>query len=263
MKMKNNRNIEYLLTEWIEFKSLSLKDKTIKDYQWLIKSYLVPYFGHFYLVNINAHKINEFIQDLSKNGTGNRTIIYAYSVLRNFINYHNLIGKTKIRLDKRIYLPRLPQVEINCLNEFEVRKYLYHSRNSVYFPIYYLLIVTGMRISELLALSWKDIDFTQNRIFIKRQVKNLFKKDGQFSSLKTKYSIRQIPFSQRTTIVLREQRNIQKKEILEKEENHGNSDLVFTSSVGTIVTYSHLRREFKRILHVNNLPNIRLHDLYS
>ena len=110
-----------------------------------------------------------------------------------------------------------------------------------------------------MALTWGDVDFGRKIMHVQRQVKNLFHKDAQFSSPKTKYGIRNIPLSDRLTKYL--QVHQEKQSDMERIPGWQDNDLIFTSSNGTIITYSHLRKTFKRILAAGELPDIRLHDL--
>jgi len=61
-------------------------------------------------------------------------------------------------------------------NEDEVIRFLEAARDTPYHALFYLLLFTGMRRSEILALRWQDIDFIYGQIYVTRSLHHL--KDG-------------------------------------------------------------------------------------
>jgi len=247
------------LSDWIKTRSTALKPKTISDYSLLINKHINPHLGDFEIKDINRQVIDRFLYQLFEQGVGTRTIHYVYSVLRTAFNYAlsiELIASNKI---KQATLPQKEHKEMKVLDQKQVGTFLRFAKSSPYYVLFLTAINTGMRISELLALKWDDIDFQSSMIHVQRQVKNQFHKNFQFSSPKTKYGVRNIPISDRLTLYLGEHKHEEYDQ--DQAGNRRENDLVFTSTAGTIVTYSHLRRVFKRILVDANLPDLRLHDL--
>ena len=247
------------LSEWIKIRSTALKPKTISDYSLLIHKHINPHLGDHDIEDINRQVIDRFLYTLFDEGVGTRTIHYVYSVLRAAFNYALSVELVEANKIRQATLPQKDLHEMKVLNRQQIGIFLRFAKSSPYYVLFLTAISTGMRISELLALKWDDIDLQSKTIHLRRHVKNLFHKNVEFSSPKTKYGVRNIPISNRLTIYF----DLHKSNKCVKNPAHMGleNDLVFTSNTGTIVTYSHLRKLFKRILNEAKLPNLRLHDL--
>ena len=80
---------------------------------------------------------------------------------------------------------------IISLEQFKALLEKYPFGTPPYIPLM-LLYHTGMRISEVLGLTWQDIDFANKKINLWRQIKYLSKRGYFFQTLKTKTSERYI-----------------------------------------------------------------------
>lgn len=243
----------------MKLKSTSLKPKTVRDYRLLIRKHVNPILGDHEIEDIDLPIIDQYFYTLFDQGVGIRTIHYVRSILRVAFNYAKSLELITANKFKQATLPKEPYKEMKILNREQIRAFLKLAKSTRYYVLFFTAISTGMRISELMALTWGDVDFGQKIMHVHRQVKNLFHKDGQFSSPKTKYGIRNIPLSDRLTKYL--QVHHEKQSDIERISGWQDNDLIFTSSNGTIITYSHLRKTFKGILEEGQLPDIRLHDL--
>lgn len=102
---------------------------------------------------------------------------------------------------------------------------------SYYREVYEFMIVTGLRIAEIGAIRWCDIDFDRKIIQVKRTLhKNL--KDGtyEFSEPKNKSSIRIVPFFRETEKILLNWKKKQEAKIPTKKRviYLNSSNLIFT-----------------------------------
>lgn len=105
-----------------------------------------------------------------------------------------------------------------------------------------------MRLGELLALQWSDIDWKSGTIRVKRSVLN-----GTFQEPKTRNAIRVIGMSPMLTEVLREH-----LAVVPKSE----AGLVFCTEAGKIIDGANLRhRVFEPALKNAGLRKIRIHGL--
>jgi integrase len=119
-----------------------------------------------------------------------------------------------------------------------------------------------MRPEEYLGLEWKDIDFDNKALSVRRAL--VAKKGGGFifTEPKTKKSRRSIPISNTLIDALKTHRRYQFEERIKLGANYQNFDLVFASEIGTPLFHGNLlRRHFKPIRDKAELPKIRLYDL--
>jgi integrase len=159
-------------------------------------------------------------------------------------------------------LPRQEKKEMKYLSPEETRKFLEVAKGNKWFALFFMVIESGLRPEEYLGLQWKDIDFEQKQLSVRRAA--IEKKGGGFSFTepKTKKSRRKIPISNSVLIALKSHRRNQLEERMKIASDYQNNDLVFASELGTPLQRKNLTdRHFKPLLKKAELPNIRLYDL--
>ena len=133
--------------------------------------------------------------------------------------------------------PQPKQKEIEVLTWREVGKLFRKLRTSKYYSKYYLLfhllIVTGCRIGELLALKWSDIDLAKREIHIRRNKSNY---NGKIGKPKTKAGDRFIPIVFDKTIKL----------LADHQKSFGGS-YVYETENGTTLSYYNIFRIWRKL----------------
>ena len=131
-----------------------------------------------------------------------------------------------------------------------------------YYPMLKVMLLTGMRISEVGGLCWSDIDYDNDVIHIRRALFSQYeygKKKLHFTTTKTINSVRDIPMMADCKKMLRLQKKNQnkiKKELGKRyrsENEEGLSDLVFTSSMGSAATRYNVAPIINKIVKSINL----------
>jgi len=122
------------------------------------------------------------------------------------------------------------------------------------------LMYTGMRVGELTALHWDEVNLEKAMITVKY---NLFRLDGEYrlTTPKTKSSARVIALPPQLVETLREQKAWQderKKAVGNRWTQRG---AVFTGEYGEYMAKCYINLQFKRLLVKHNFPDIHIHDL--
>jgi integrase len=118
--------------------------------------------------------------------------------LQNSLKTAHLIGLTPEYVANKIKRPKTVEKQVDCFTIREQKKieqYVLHSPKDKLFGVV-LCLYTGLRIGELLALTWKDIDFGKGLLFVSKTCHD--GNDGQnhtriIDSPKTVHSRRVIP----------------------------------------------------------------------
>lgn len=135
--------------------------------------------------------------------------------------------------------------------------------SDTYRPMIIMLLHTGIRIGELLALSWSDID-TANKIlhvqnslsleFDEDENGELINKHYEIGDTKTVCSVRSVPIDDCVLEALDEwHRYMIDKSIYKRAVNHNNQNIIFVNQFGKLRSYQSLLKGFMRFLRSNGL----------
>ena len=160
----------------------------------------------------------------------------------------NVVSLTKSPdLEKPDIHPLLPQQTLAFLKSVEGNRLK---------CLYLLAVTTGMRQGELLGLEWASIDLQEGCLTVKAA---LYHK--RLVEPKTDASRRTIRLAPEMVTALKQHRSRQGAERLLAGPRWPDSDIVFTTSIGTPMNGANLRRSFRRRLKAAGLPQVRFHDL--
>ena len=174
-----------------------VKESTFSRYSFICEKHIAPYFADTTLDKLNDKAINNFIEDkLSSKGLSPKTVHDMTCVLLQVIKKH-----FKYNLD--ITKPSYSQSEISIFTDIEynrLKTYLSVGIDSKKLGII-ITMLTGLRIGELCALKWKDINLDTGIITINKtmqRIKTTNSKDKSKTKIiidapKSKASIRTIP----------------------------------------------------------------------
>jgi integrase len=145
-------------------------------------------------------------------------------------------------------------------DEDEIRRFLEATRDSPYYPIFYLALFTGLRRSEFLALRWQDADFIYCQLYVSRSMHHL--KTGQiiYKNPKTARGNRPVALSPLTLGVLREHRQRQEAQHLIVGEPLREDGLLFSHIDGSPLLPDSVSQAWDKAVRRAGLKIIRLHD---
>lgn len=182
------RKVKYkdYIYKWIINKKDYIKESTYANYSNIIFNYIIPKLGNYNIKKINYIIIQEFITFLydSKN-LSVKTIKDIVAVIKSSLkdyNYNFLKFKFNYPKEKEFK-------KMNILTKEEQNKIVRYIFNNInYKNIGILLSLTlGIRIGELCALKWKDIDLKNGIISINKTIQRIYIKD--INKIKTKILI--------------------------------------------------------------------------
>ena len=185
------------LNIWLnEYIKISVKIKTFNHYSLLLKKYVLCKIGDLEIKDLNSKILQNLINELALKRLSTNTILAIVSVVKQSLKYgfeFNIIEPFILKLK----FPKYKQKEIEIFNLEEQKMLINYCNNSKdnYFGII-ISLFTGIRIGELLALTWSKIDF-KNKILIIDETLSYTKIDNKYQIIytepKTFYSIRKIP----------------------------------------------------------------------
>lgn len=200
--MKNDLEITFydLFDEWLNYKRTKVKESTYFNYSFVINESFKKYFQNVSLEEVKNLDFYSIIDEL-KQKVSRKTLRDRISILKSVLRY----GERKYDMDFKIDLITMPTIynkEIEVLTEREknrITKYLLDTKNIRELGIL-ISLYTGLRIGEVCALKWKNIDFEKKLIEVERTVQRIYRGEKNtkllFTEPKTVKSIRKVPIAE-------------------------------------------------------------------
>jgi integrase len=281
--------VKTYLLDWLEtVKKPAVRPKTFTSYKYLVTAYIIPALGHHRLTGLAEMDVQKFINGLKAHTvkrTGkpmsNRTVHYAYSVLKDALQKALLWGLVKRNVAANVTAPGKGNPQAEYLTPTQARHFLDSVRGDRHETLYVLAIMCGLRQGELLGLRWQDIDLDGGTLTVRQTMQRVARTPNEgekkgpateliFSTPKTKASERTIMLGQAVLQSLRQHRAAQRELILlMPAERWVDQNLVFCTEPhpnglhpgGMPIDGGNLVRVFHRCLEKAALPRIRFHQL--
>ena len=266
---------EYL-SNWLEnIKQPSLKRRTFDCYEDIIKAQILEYknygisdkqFGALSEETFQSY-YNKMAEEYSR-----ATIRKNYVIIKQCLDYAKTKQHIKENYLENVTIPsedlvKVKKKEIQFLTVEDMNK-LYDESKRVNIegfnfggkigdPVYgnnayaiVLIMYTGLRIGEMMALKWKDVDLENKFIYVKGSLSEIKNRDAKndedkkyikdTTTVKTKSGIRSIPLADRAIEMLNLLSN--------KSPNHKLEDNVFVNKNGSVVNRGNVTRTLEAML---------------
>lgn len=235
-----------------------VKPATVTVYTGNIKNHIKPALGAVRLDQLHPHAVQGFVNGLELSPASVRL---AYKVLHMALEKAVDLGYIAQNPAARCQLPRLEQKEIHPLDDQQVASLLSAAKGG---PLEHLLTValfTGLRMSELLGLTWDAVDFNRSAINVNKQLaRPEHWESGMFISPKSSKG-RMITVALSAMAALKHQRARQAEMQLRAGSLWANHySLVFTTELGKPLNQHTLDSKFRAIATAAGLKGVRFHD---
>lgn len=213
--------------EWLtHYIRPSSKQRTFEQYSRAAQIHILPYLGDIELTDLTPFVLQKFITGLTENGnkrTGKglspnfvKTIL---SIVQNSLKTAHLVGYLPEYSANKIKRPKPKEKQVECFSAWEQKKIeeaALSAKKDKYRGII-LCLYTGLRIGELLALTWNDIDFDKNILSVTKTCHD-GNENGKHIRIidtpKTENSRRQIPLPKTLVKILKEMKKKSKCEFV-------------------------------------------------
>jgi integrase len=251
---------EYL-TRWLNDSVRdSVKQRTLENYEYVVRRHLVPALGHIKLKALGPAHVQGLYRSKLDSGLSARTVQLMHTTLHKALKQAVLWGLVPRNVAKAVQAPRPIKKEVQVLSPEEARKFLEVARGDRLEALYLLAITTGLREGELLGLRWRDADLEGRTLSVRQQLTRT--NDGISFTTPKRSKTRCVRLTDQAVATLKRHRTAQNAERLKKGGLWQNTGLVFTTTMGTPLNVRSLTyRSFRPLLERAGLPRIRFHDL--
>ncbi len=243
------------------------KEKTYRAYKDAIRLRLAPNFGAQEINALDVSEIQRYITGLLEHGnicTGGplsaNSIRLIFSVFRNSLRRAYNLGYAEKYIGDKLELPKAPNTEVVCFTEseqkrieYEIAKILLRQTSQHKLNGIIICLHSGLRIGELLALEWTDIDFENALMTISKTCHDGKDERGNYMKVidrpKTYSSRRVIPLPNSLLVLLSE---------MKKESK---SNFVISDKNGDTVRVRSFQRSYQLLLKKLGIPHKKFHAL--
>lgn len=247
--------LKELLELWLErYMKHTIKIRTYNRYKSICELHLIKDLGEYELDELKPNVLQDFLLKKIDDHYSTNTIKGIVSVLKQTLRLAITLEFVDKEYCSNLKMPSSEEKEISVFTKKEqqvIESFCLNHKKRNYIGIV-ICLYTGIRLGELLALTWDDIDFNSNLLTINKTSYSA-KVDGKTQIIvdkpKTKKSNRVIPLPNQLVKLLK---------IIKKESN---SKYVITTRNSGIVGNRSYQRTFKFILKKVNVPYRNFHSL--
>lgn len=251
----NRVSFNKLANMWLEDKKKYVKVSTYTIYNYIVNKYLLSYFSC--CKSINSEQLQRFIDIKIENKLNYKFIKDILIVLEMILKYGNEkeIYKTT---QFKYYLPKQNKVsEMKCFDLESQKRLVSYLKNNFSFKNLgiYLCLYTGIRIGELCALKFSDINCETRVLYITKTLQRISIENSNkktkliIGSPKTLSSYREIPLPNVISRIILNLKNIV------NEENY------ILSNAKKAIEPRTFRNYYKKVLNHIGIPYIKFHSI--
>ncbi len=251
------RNLEQVGQALIAAKrAAGRKPATLEAYSYWLRIHIIDFFGPKPVGEITRDDVREFAAVLERKGLAPKSRANALGTLHSLIEFaldeEWMTGENPV---KRVPKPAVAETDpdIRFLTTEEVEALLRAVPEDVLGRVervmYLTAAMTGIRQGELFALRWRDVDWSAQRIRVRRNFVR-----GEYGTPKSKRSTRSVPLANRVAGEL--------ELLFQASSAHDDEHLVFAHpATGAPIDRSRLLKRFKAALRRADVRVVRFHDL--
>lgn len=205
-----HKTVREIAAAWKEYKRPYVKQSTMAAYALILENHILPYFGDG--DSLHEQEVQAFVLQKLENGLSVKTVkdilivlkmVMKFGVKNEWMTYYEWDIK---------YPTTSANKELEVLSVANHRKILNYIQSHFTFTGLgiYISLSTGLRIDEICALKWSDINVADGTITVSRTIERIYIIEGAtkhtelvINTPKTKNSCRKIPMSKELLAIIK------------------------------------------------------------
>lgn len=270
-----NKNItlEEWLKEWMKvYKKPYISPRTYQGYVEKSKT-ILEHLENMQLQKIELYHLQKFISDLQNEGKSPKSLRHYYSILKMCFDDAIMCRHISLNPTRNLKLPSMRRKELNIMTKEEQLVFEGFMKKYRMGTAYIVLVNTGLRAGELSGLTWKDVDFENKALYVRRGMQkittydddfNKVKRERKVTDVKTENSYRVVPMLDKVVRILQEYKKkvqAEQEELAELGEGFKDDDFIFKTKYNHPITSEYLRKTCQGICKSNNFRKVGIHEL--
>ena len=260
---KNNLTVNDMYNSWIQLKR-GLKENTFSNYKYMYKMFVEPDFGKNRITDLKRSDVRGFYNFLAEEKHVQiNTIDSIHTVLHqvleiavedDYLRYNpsdNALKELKKAINFEVEKRRALTVsEQEIFEAFLRKKGQYHR----WYPVFTVMLWTGMRVGEITGLRWCDIDLEEGSINVNHTLVYFDKRAEErctfaINTTKTKAGERSIPMLPKVKEAFIMEKEYQRECGVKSESVvDGYRDFIFVNRFGNVQHQGTLNKALRRII---------------
>ncbi|HEY3434826.1 MAG TPA: tyrosine-type recombinase/integrase, partial [Solirubrobacterales bacterium] len=240
--VKTDVNFAEAADEWLRYieHDRGRKPSTVAGYRALLRSQILPTFGELPIESITTSMVEAWIAGVERApATRTKALVLMHGIFRRARKLYRLPTNPVAEVEKP---PTQSSGDIEVFSPEEVMALVRGAASEQDAAIYMTAAFTGLRRGELLALRWRDVDFSGQVIRVRGSYA-----EGVLTTPKSG-KVRSVPLAPSVAEIL--------AKLGQRDQWTGDDDLVFVGQAGGYLDGRALRRRYDKALERANLRKL-------
>lgn len=251
-----HKTIREIAAAWKEYKRPYVKQSTMAAYVLILENHILPTFGEDN--SLPEQSVQAFVLHKIESGLSTKSVkdilivlkmVMKFGVKKEWMTYYEWDIK---------YPPSSENKVLDVLSVTNHRKILNHIQSHFTFMGLgiYISLSTGLRIGEVCALKWSDINVTDGILTVNRTIERIYIIEGEkkhtelvINTPKTKNSCREIPMNKELLGMLKPLKKVV------------NDDYYILTNDERPIEPRTYRNYYKRLMEKLDIPKLKYHGL--
>ena len=252
----SNKTIREIAEAWKEYKRPYVKQSTMAAYVLILENHVLPEFGDN--DSLHEHDVQAFVLKKIEHGLSVKSVKDILIVLKMVMKF----GVKNERMNHYEWDIKYPannqpkELEVlSVANHKKILDYVQHNFTFMSLGIY-ISLSTGLRIGEICALKWSDINVTEGTIIVQRTIERIYVVEGEkkhtelvINTPKTVNSCREIPMSKELLAMVKPMKKVV------------NGDFYVLTNDDKPTEPRTYRNYYNRLMEKLDIPKLKYHGL--
>ena len=251
-----NKTIREIAEVWKEYKRPYVKQSTMAAYVLILENHVLPEFGDN--DSLHEHDVQAFVLKKIEHGLSAKSVkdilivlkmVMKFGVKNEWMNHYEWDIKFPVNSQ-----PKELEV-LSVANHKKILDYVQHNFTFMSLGIY-ISLSTGLRIGEICALKWSDINVADGKITVQRTIERIYMVEGEkkhtqlvINTPKTVNSCREIPISKELLAMVKPMKKVV------------NADFYVLTNEDKPTEPRTYRNYYNRLMEKLDIPKLKYHGL--